>query len=285
MRRDDAITQADRPCWHLRLPNGEEPFHGDWPDTHYTAADEATSAAKRIGAGYEPVLNLIPARLDTPCWTATAVCGYRYDEHGDPGGLEHWPDRKSLLDMLLGLGWKPVAGGGMTCGNDDCDTCRDLLTLPPPAEIPGQIALPVVAAGAPSLVLVSDGLLSKWGFNDGNPFEDITAWFHDQHSTGLMRYCDCPTFDLGVSDDDLLRTLVRRYLLPALDQRVEVYDVETSHNPIRASTVDGVPVPDEVMYGRTDGPSLTPECVEIPYDAVLAVVAELKTSGAGHDPA
>lgn len=117
------------------------------------------------------------------------------------------------------------------------------------------------AETAQRLYLPADGLLSKWGFGDG----DAPDW--------LLDYCD--EHDLAYPDDwrDLLRALVRAYLVPALDQRVEVYDIETIHNPIRAASVDGVPVPDAVMYGDQEGPTLTPAAVEVPLSAVLTAMS------------
>lgn len=126
-----------------------------------------------------------------------------------------------------------------------------------------------------TLILVSASLLSKWGFGDGDPFEAFTDWYHDRHGDGLMRHCNCKSLDLGVSDDDLLRLLVRRYLVPALDQRVELVDIETSHNPVRATKVDGVDV-EECWYGAAPAPALTPDAVEIPYEDVLKAVDELR---------
>ena len=111
---------------------------------------------------------------------------------------------------------------------------------------------------APPLRLFSDGLLSKWGFNDG----DEPDW--------LLDYCDDHGLDYPDAWHAALRTLVHEHLLPALDQRVEVYDIETIHNPIRAAYVDGVKVSDDVVYGRQDGPNLSPEWVEVPLDKVLA---------------
>lgn len=126
-----------------------------------------------------------------------------------------------------------------------------------------------------TLILVSASLLSKWGFDDGDPFEAFTDWYHDQHSDGPMRHCNCKSLDLGVSDHDLLRLLVRRHLVPALDQRVELVDIETSHNPVRATKVDGVDV-EECWYGRAPTPTLTPDAVEIAYEDVLKAIEELK---------
>lgn len=50
-------------------------------------------------------------------------------------------------------------------------------------------------------------LLSKFGFNDGD----------------LMK------------DHDTLVKAVREHLLPLLDPRVEIYEIGTSHNPIRVT--------------------------------------------------
>lgn len=106
------------------------------------------------------------------------------------------------------------------------------------------------------ITLVSSGLLSKWGFNDG----DVPDAFLD--------YLD----DRGVPYPEdwhrLLRLLVHRYLVPVLDQHVELVDVETNHNPIRAATVDGVDVD---WYGDRPNPSLTPECTTVSFEDVLAL--------------
>lgn len=126
-----------------------------------------------------------------------------------------------------------------------------------------------------TLILFSSCLLSKWGFDDGHPFETITEWYHEQHGDGPMNHCECPTFDLGVSDHALLRLLVRRHLLPAFEQRVELVEIVTSHNPIRASKVDGLDV-EQCWYNRQPEPTLTPDSVEIPYEDVLRAVDELK---------
>ena len=107
----------------------------------------------------------------------------------------------------------------------------------------------------PHLTLFSRCLLSKWGFNDG---EAPDQWYD---------YCD----NLGVDWTKLefpLTALVRKYLLPAMGQDVTVCDIETSHNPIRAETVNGKNVTD-VWYGRSPEPELTPEYVDVPMADVL----------------
>jgi hypothetical protein len=107
----------------------------------------------------------------------------------------------------------------------------------------------------PTLTLFSSSLLSKWGFNDG----DAPDQWYD--------YCD----SLGVDWTKLefpLAALVRKHLVPALEQTITVCDIETSHNPIRAETVDGQDVT-EVWFGRAPEPTLTPEAVDVPMADVL----------------
>lgn len=68
-----------------------------------------------------------------------------------------------------------------------------------------------------------------------------------------------------------LRTLVRAHLLPALAQHhsIEIVDIQTNHNPIRASVVDGVDV-EECWHGDRDEPRLTPEAIGVPYSAIAS---------------
>lgn len=75
----------------------------------------------------------------------------------------------------------------------------------------------------------------------------------------------------AVNDKAVLVRLARERLVPALDQHVEVVEIETSHNPIRATTVDGVDV-EPCWYGDAPSPTLTPECVMVPMADVLAAI-------------
>ncbi|MEU1302800.1 hypothetical protein ACWEQC_21300 [Streptomyces shenzhenensis] len=106
----------------------------------------------------------------------------------------------------------------------------------------------------PHLTLFSSCLLSKWGFNDGCDPDD---W---------LDYCEANGIDYNAVDFPLV-PLVRRYLLPVLDQDVTTVEIETNHNPIRAEKVDGVDVT-EVWFGRAPAPPLTPEYVDVPMSEV-----------------
>jgi hypothetical protein len=114
-------------------------------------------------------------------------------------------------------------------------------------------------SGEPVLHLFSSGLLSKWGFGDGDAPD---AW---------LDYCDELGVDYLPEWHRILTALVRRYLLPVLEQDVTVREIETNHNPIRASTVDGA----EVEYPHDDSIRLTPECVTVPMSEVLRLAREL----------
>jgi hypothetical protein len=115
----------------------------------------------------------------------------------------------------------------------------------------------VPVSDEPILWLHSSCLLSKYGFNDG---DEPDAW---------LDWCDANGIDCNAWEwHPILRRLVREHLLPKIDQRIEVYDIETIHNPIRASAVDGVDVDD---MRPEAGPQLTPESVGVRYSEVLRV--------------
>ena len=113
----------------------------------------------------------------------------------------------------------------------------------------------------PTITLFSRGLLSKWGFNDGN---DPDEWWD---------YCEANGLDTATSDFPL-EEVVRRFLVPRLEQDVTVVHVETCHNPIRVETVNGVDVT-EVWFGRAPAPTLTPEYVDVPLSEAVKIWHEL----------
>ncbi|MEV0470223.1 hypothetical protein [Streptomyces prunicolor] len=110
----------------------------------------------------------------------------------------------------------------------------------------------------PHLTLFSADLLSKWGFNDGDTPD---AW---------LDYCEAHHVDYNKVDYPLT-ALVRRHLVPVLDQAVTVCDIETSHNPIRVDTIDGRDVTHLWHGGRSTNAEalLTPEHVDVPLSDVL----------------
>lgn len=112
----------------------------------------------------------------------------------------------------------------------------------------------------PHITLFSEGLLSKWGFNDG---DDPEPW---------LDWCDAQGIDHNAIEYPLAR-LVREHLIPVIEQTITVVDIESSHNPIRAKTVDGADVT-EVWNGRAPEPTLTPDTVDVPMTEVLRLALE-----------
>ncbi|WP_149180024.1 hypothetical protein [Streptomyces sp. TRM49041] len=112
----------------------------------------------------------------------------------------------------------------------------------------------------PVITLRSDDLFSKFGFNDG------------ARPDGWEEYVASRGFDPDEVRFPLL-ALVRRYLVPALDQEVTVMDTGSFHNPARAATVDGVDFSDR-RHEEYSGVKLTPETVTVPLSAVLELARE-----------
>lgn len=120
-----------------------------------------------------------------------------------------------------------------------------------------------IAGDEPVLTLFSSGLLSKWGFDDGDAPDEYLDWLDEQ---GVGYPLD--------SWKRILSELVERYLVPVLDQQVTTVRIGTAHNPIRAQTVDDADA--ERWWHEHDGaPVLTPESVEIPFAEVARIAAEV----------
>lgn len=115
----------------------------------------------------------------------------------------------------------------------------------------------------PTLALHSDGLLSKWGFNDGDTPDN------------LLDYCDAHGLDYPVGWRRLLYQLVAERLVPALDQEVTITYIVTNHNPVRALTVDGVDVRAE-WYDGDARTALTPPSVEVTMADVIAMAQQVR---------
>jgi hypothetical protein len=115
---------------------------------------------------------------------------------------------------------------------------------------------------ADSLLLFAVSLCSKWGFADGDL---LTS---DPYYEWLLQ-------DLGVDQrrplfmfqHEVLCDLVEKYLLPLLPVPVTVERVSTSHNPIRATSIDGQPWDSGTGEHH---PALQNIYARVPWPAVLA---------------
>jgi hypothetical protein len=110
------------------------------------------------------------------------------------------------------------------------------------------------------------GLLSKWGFGDGDMLEDVL----DEWLDGKWPDEDFAADALGFEHRVLVR-VVREHVLPHVTTPVEVYELGTIHNPIRAKTVNGGPWDDYTT--DVDG-WLEPEYVDVPLSEVLSIAAD-----------
>ena len=108
------------------------------------------------------------------------------------------------------------------------------------------------------------GLLSKWGFGDGDMLEDVL----DEWLNG--KWPDDDYDPLGFEHRVLVR-VVREHVLPHITTPIEVYEVGTVHNPIRAETVNGVSW--DWYTTDVDG-RLDPEFVDVPISVILSIAAD-----------
>lgn len=104
----------------------------------------------------------------------------------------------------------------------------------------------------------TNGLLSKWGFMDGDILEDF------------MFDSDLCDNDINQSHKSLIKVVVD-HVIPKLDQEVELSQISTIHNPIRAKSVDGK----NVNWYRDDGDILTPSVVEVSDDVIIEIIKSI----------
>jgi hypothetical protein len=98
----------------------------------------------------------------------------------------------------------------------------------------------------------TEGLLSKWGLEDGDLLDPILQ------DMG---------FDLSVLNaHEVLVEIIRDHVLPKLENEIEFQVIGTLHNPIRITRVDGVVVDNyRPSHPEID---LRPDCVEVSDDVL-----------------
>lgn len=109
--------------------------------------------------------------------------------------------------------------------------------------------------GLPPLEIVTASFCCKWGF------EELLSDFGE----------DCELY-FEVDKGELLYQLCNRYVVPSIDQKVEVVRNSSGHNQVRFKTVDGVEV--DWSNDRQDG-LITPEQISVPAEDVIALCNEL----------
>ncbi|WP_028474079.1 hypothetical protein [Nocardioides alkalitolerans] len=117
----------------------------------------------------------------------------------------------------------------------------------------------------PGLWLSTESLLSNHGFNDGDMPDDV--W--DALDAASIPHDE-------IDWHHVLRGYVRTMLLPASPHRVEVEDVSTSHNPIRATKVDGRSV-DAFLGPDQLGPAMRHVGVLVPMGQLVEDLRQATT--------
>lgn len=101
-------------------------------------------------------------------------------------------------------------------------------------------------------------LLSKWGLDDGDILDP------DLRELG---------FDLAVvNTGDILVELIRDHVLPRIENKIEYEIVNTMHNPIRITHVDGGPI-DNCRPDSHSEVTLRPEVVRVSNDIIYDCAA------------
>lgn len=122
-----------------------------------------------------------------------------------------------------------------------------------------------------TLTLGTAGLFSKYGFNDGDCPDQVYDWLEEPGNDGLLDFRNW-------SWQEVLTELVSDHLVPWLGDRVEVHEIGTIHNPIRARTMDHVDVDD-----MADNAALVAQLpighVEVHRDVVLATIRRHQAAG------
>ncbi len=121
------------------------------------------------------------------------------------------------------------------------------------------------------MIFQTEGLLSKWGFGDGDMLDDLLdfggfSWTDRSHFTQTDEDGVLHSFEHIV-----LFVAVAAYVVPRLDQRVDLDLISTIHNPVRAERVDGR----QMDYPEDKSVTLTPGSVEVPDETILALARAL----------
>lgn len=118
-------------------------------------------------------------------------------------------------------------------------------------------------------IMYANDLLSKWGFGDGDRLSDFL-------------YENNSKFGYKVDTHKLLEELVKRYLLPKIDKKVEIFYITTNHNPVRAEMIDGKYYQNH--YEHDDEDLLGDVSIELTLEEVEAVAKEMSiTQSKGGD--
>ena len=125
----------------------------------------------------------------------------------------------------------------------------------------------------PKLRINSWGLLSKWGFNDGDLIEDWVTenfYIYDSESNKEIHLIDEKLFDSIVeSSSELLNLIIYKFLIPEIKKhhKIEIKRF-LSHNSLRIRVLDGKSI-DWYEVSNSKYSMINPRDIEIPNKKVL----------------
>lgn len=126
-----------------------------------------------------------------------------------------------------------------------------------------------------TLLFLSEDLLHKWGFRDGDILRSIVKENIPEYNMMLEKEI---TLDIPPKDchalyfaDRCLEIIIRKYILPQIPQKIVLKRI-VGHNPVRAKTINGEPVDD---YQYPPKIKIKPEFFEIPIKLIVEEARKL----------
>ncbi len=112
------------------------------------------------------------------------------------------------------------------------------------------------------MIIFTNGLLSKWGFNDGSPWESASGAVQDAIFERL-------TYEQQIA---LFTDVLKKHVLPKLDQKVEEMAIGMGHNNWRARIIDGRDVHELWCETSRTEDFLSPASIEVPDAVILDMI-------------
>lgn len=112
-----------------------------------------------------------------------------------------------------------------------------------------------------SITVWTDGLCSKWGFHDGDIFDDW-KWDREEEDEKYSR----------VDDHTFMLRVILMEVVPRISNDLDLVRIHTIHNPLRTRSVDGKTVD---WFDSTKEYELSPDSVEIEEDILLMHLDDL----------
>lgn len=112
------IAAQDFNCWQLVHPSTGHPLSDGDCEEHFDTEAKAEQRLRQLLADGDDIADYDPQELTSPCWIATAACGYRLDEEGS--AVMHHDTAEEATKTALDCGFLVSPSGALACSTD-CD--------------------------------------------------------------------------------------------------------------------------------------------------------------------